>query len=118
MRTKLVGLALAVVLVPARASATDVYSPMMFVPANIVLRCSATNVGTTPLKEFRIETIDQGGVLGSAGWGTDLMPGRSQLLFGSSGTERNLRCHWSFKGSAKKIRAAICVDLLGCLPGS
>lgn len=118
MRTGMVGVALVLLLVPARVRATDVHSPIMFVPANIVARCFVTNVGTKPLKELRVEQIRPDGGVDGAGWGSDLAPGASSLMYGASGTERHLRCHWSFKGSAKKARAAICVDLLGCLPGS
>lgn len=90
----------------------------MFVPANIIVRCYITNVGSKPLKELRSETLTEDGSLAASGGDTDLAPGHSNHSTMYGGIDRMLRCHWSFKGAARKARGAICVDLLGCLPAS
>lgn len=118
MRRGFLGIVLVLVLVPARARATDLYTSPMFVPANIVVRCFLANVGSKPLKELESEALRLDGSFAYGNSSTQLEAGRSTYMYGSSSEDRMLRCHWSFGGSARKVRAGICVDLLGCLPAS
>jgi hypothetical protein len=118
MRIALAGVVLTLALFPAPVRATEVFSPPMFVPANTMQRCTLANIGSKPLKDLILEVLDFNGASTATSSTPQVEPGASQGIGTQSPATRFLRCRWRFSGSAKKVRAGMCVDQFGCLPAS